>query len=211
MNIFYNPAGIGDTLIVTMNTSVKGERRTERRNNVARIYDDKNDKTLGYNIFNASHQIGPIDEYGVIELDEPMARQLNQQLEAEHFNPELSADGLPMFITGHVIEKNQHPDADKLSVCQVDIGRETLQIVCGAPNVEKGLNVVVARVGAVMPSGMLIKDSKLRGVASTGMICSAKELGLANAPEKKGILELPSDVDTGISFYGQMDHESMSK
>ena len=62
------------------------------------------------------------------------------------------------------MKKEKHPNADKLSVCTVDVGSETVQIVCGAPNVDAGQKVVVAKVGAVMPSGMVIRDAELRGV-----------------------------------------------
>jgi tRNA-binding protein len=83
----------------------------------------------------------------------------------------------------------------------VDVGPETLQIVCGAPNVDKGQKVVVAKTGAVMPSGMIIKDAVLRGVASSGMICSARELALPNAPQKRGILVLDDAAyQTGQAF-----------
>src|SRR5699024_11340389 len=80
------------------------------------------------------------------------------------------------FVVGYAQEKQFHENADKLTVCQVDVGDETLQIVCGAPNVEQGQKVVVAKVGATMPSGMKIKQTKLRGVSSYGMICSKREL-----------------------------------
>ena len=76
----------------------------------------------------------------------------------------------------------------------------TLQIVCGAPNVEAGQKVVVAKVGAVMPSGMIIKDAELRGIASSGMLCSAKELALPDAPDVKGILILDEQQEVGSEF-----------
>ncbi len=82
----------------------------------------------------------------------------------------------------------------------VNIGQETLQIVCGAPNVESDQKVVVAKVGAVMPSGMIIKDAELRGVPSSGMICSSKELDLPDAPAEKGILVLPEGAEVGSAF-----------
>ncbi|AIO19605.1 Phenylalanine--tRNA ligase beta subunit [Candidatus Izimaplasma bacterium HR1] len=81
-------------------------------------------------------------------------------------------------VVGHVLSKEQHPDADKLSVCQVNIGGETSQIVCGAPNVDQGQMVIVAKPGAVLPGGFKIKTSTIRGVESNGMICSLAELGL---------------------------------
>lgn len=103
------------------------------------------------------------------------------------------------IVFGHVLECERHPDADKLSVCKVDIGTSVRQIVCGAANVRTGLNVVVATVGAVMPSGLVIKPIKLRGVDSEGMICSASEIGLESFAE--GILEL--DESLGKFELGQ--------
>ena len=96
------------------------------------------------------------------------------------------------IIFGRVLECEKHPDADKLNVCQVDIGTSIRQIVCGASNVRAGLDVVVATIGAKMPNGMDIKPVKLRGVESEGMICSAKEIGIEDCQD--GILELDSSV-----------------
>ena len=98
------------------------------------------------------------------------------------------------IVFGKVLECEKHPDADKLNVCQVDIGSATRQIVCGASNVRAGLNVVVATVGAVMPSGLAIKPVKLRGVESDGMICSSSEIGLEDTGN--GIIELDSSIGT---------------
>ena len=98
------------------------------------------------------------------------------------------------IIFGKVIECEKHPDADKLNICKVDIGTSIRQIVCGASNVREGLNVVVATIGAVMPSGLVIKPVKLRGVESEGMICSASEIGLEDAQD--GILELDDSIGT---------------
>ncbi len=99
-------------------------------------------------------------------------------------------------VVGYVQERNKHPDADKLSVCKVDVGDGTpLQIVCGAPNVRSGLHVPVATVGAVLSAvGLTIKAGALRGVASEGMICSLSELGLAN--DSEGIAELNTMTET---------------
>ncbi|MGL1864093.1 MAG: phenylalanine--tRNA ligase subunit beta [Pseudodesulfovibrio sp.] len=85
------------------------------------------------------------------------------------------------IVVGHVVECESHPEAEKLSVCTVDVGdAETVTIVCGAPNVAKGQNVPVAKVGTVMPEGMKIKKAKLRGIKSFGMICSESELGFSD-------------------------------
>ncbi len=102
-------------------------------------------------------------------------------------------------VVGEVLSREQHPDADKLSVCQVTVGDgDPLQIVCGARNVAAGMRVPVATVGAVLPGDFKIKKAKLRGVESLGMICSASELGLAESSE--GILPLPSDAPLGEDF-----------
>ena len=98
------------------------------------------------------------------------------------------------IVVGRVVACEKHPDADKLNVCQVDVGSETRQIVCGAANVAAGQFVPVAVVGAVMPGGLEIKPVKLRGVDSAGMICSATELGLPKVND--GILVLDESIGT---------------
>ena len=99
---------------------------------------------------------------------------------------------LEHFIVGKVLECSKHPDADKLSVCVVDVGEDTPRtIVCGAPNVRAGMTVAVVLPGGTMPDGTRIKDAKLRGVASAGMILSEAELGYA--PRSGGIVELPDE------------------
>lgn len=98
-----------------------------------------------------------------------------------------------VFI-GEIIEANKHPDADRLQVCKVNIGKEALQIVCGASNARVGLKVPCALVGAELP-GIAIKEAKVRGVESYGMLCSSKELGLT--AESSGLLELPADASIG--------------
>ena len=96
------------------------------------------------------------------------------------------------IVFGKVLECEKHPDAEKLNVCKVDVGSEILQIVCGASNVKAGLHVVVATLGAVMPEGLLIKPVVLRGVESSGMICSSNEIGFGKVSE--GIMELDSSI-----------------
>ncbi len=109
----------------------------------------------------------------------------------EPFAPHLSD-----VVVGHVVERVAHPDADKLGVCQVDVGGpEILNIVCGAPNVKAGHNVAVATVGTVLPGDFKIKKSKIRGVPSHGMICSERELELGDNHD--GIWVLPEDCVPG--------------
>jgi phenylalanyl-tRNA synthetase beta chain len=109
------------------------------------------------------------------------------------------------FIVGEVIEKTKHPDADKLSLCKVNVGgNESLNIVCGAPNVEEGQRVCVALIGAIVPNGQFeIKKSKIRGAVSEGMICSAKELNLAD--DHSGIMVLDLNAKVGTPFSDFLD------
>ncbi|MFH4935321.1 phenylalanine--tRNA ligase subunit beta [Staphylococcus cohnii] len=106
------------------------------------------------------------------------------------------------LVVGHIQSKAPHPDADKLSLCQVDIGEEApVQIVCGAPNVDAGQSVIVATVGGRLPGGIKIKRAKLRGERSEGMICSLQEIGISSnlVPKQfeEGIYVFTSDVKPG--------------
>jgi len=123
-------------------------------------------------------------------------------LEVEEVEP--VAPPFTNVVVAEVREVVKHPDADRLNVCQVDVGTGTLlNIVCGAPNVRVGLRIPCATAGAVLPPGadgkpFLIKVGKLRGVESQGMLCSARELKLSE--EHGGLLELPSDAPVGMNF-----------
>jgi phenylalanyl-tRNA synthetase beta chain len=106
------------------------------------------------------------------------------------------ASRLGGFVTGHVLEAGKHPNADRLHLCKVSIGRETLQVVCGAPNARAGLKVVVATPGVVIPAtGEALKKGAVRGVESQAMMCSWRELMLGE--DHSGIIELPADTPVG--------------
>ncbi|MBA4537707.1 DUF4479 domain-containing protein [Bacillus aquiflavi] len=199
MNVFYNFHGIGDTLIIFMKDIEKSVLTYEKKGDAVRIFDTNTNETAGFNLFNVSSYF-KVEGNGNIELNEELLQNINDSLEKNGFTTKLEADLSPKFVVGFITEKEKHPNADKLSICKVNVGEEQLQIVCGAPNVEAGQKVVVAKVGAVMPSGMVIKDAELRGVPSSGMICSARELELPNAPQEKGILVLEGDDEIGETF-----------
>lgn len=109
--------------------------------------------------------------------------------------------GCTKLVTGEVIECIDHPDSDHLHCCKVNVGKEVLDIVCGAPNVRKGLKVVVALDGAKLPGGE-IKKGEIRGAMSNGMLCSKAELGLDNKylveEDHTGIHELPENTEVGL-------------
>lgn len=101
-------------------------------------------------------------------------------------------------IVAEVKKVMQHPNADRLSLCEVYTGEATIPIVCGAPNVYTGLKVALAQVGAKLPNGLVIKASKLRGELSQGMLCSVTELGIEE--DSEGILHLPADAPVGMDI-----------
>ncbi|MGL6223718.1 MAG: YtpR family tRNA-binding protein, partial [Steroidobacteraceae bacterium] len=109
-----------------------------------------------------------------------------------------AAPPLPGVIVGEIVERLPHPNADTLSVCQVNTGSATVQIVCGAPTARAGMKAPLAMVGAKLPGGMEIKQARLRGVDSMGMLCSARELGLAE--DAQGLLELSAELRTGATL-----------
>ncbi|AIZ61189.1 DUF4479 domain-containing protein [Bacillus safensis] len=199
MNVFYNAEGVGDTLLISLKDVTREEVGHETFGDVVRIFNQETKETTGFNIFNASTYM-KIEENGSVPLSETIVQDINEILNRNGVSETLTVDLSPKFVVGYVKEKEKHPNADKLNICQVDVGDETLQIVCGAPNVDQGQYVVVAKVGAVMPSGMVIKDAELRGVPSSGMICSAKELDLPDAPAEKGILVLDDSHQAGEPF-----------
>lgn len=132
-------------------------------------------------------------------IDLPEQRALEERLTeagVEIEGVERSGPDLSEVRVGRVLERDRHPQADRLSLCKVDVGdAEPLAIVCGAPNVAAGQKVAVARPGVTLPDGTRLKKSKIRGVVSHGMICSARELGLGT--EHEGILVLAADAEVG--------------
>lgn len=106
-------------------------------------------------------------------------------------------------IVAEIISLEKHPDADKLNVCQVNNGTEIIQIVCGASNARAGLRAPLATIGAVLPGDFKIKKSKLRGVESFGMLCSEKELGMAESAD--GLMELPATATVGQDIREYLD------
>ena len=109
---------------------------------------------------------------------------------------EREGEGLDGVVIAEVVDVGKHPDADRLSVCKVNDGSgDLVDVVCGAPNVVKGMKSPLARPGVKLPNGLKLRKSKIRGVVSNGMLCSAVELGLGD--ESDGIIALPGDAEVG--------------
>lgn len=199
MIVAYNKEHVGDVLLVQLTTEEVVTPSVERIGDVALIKEKTTGEVKGFNLFNASNYV-ELNVNGNVEVTEELVQKIQSALNKNNVEVTINVDLSPKFVVGYVEEKEKHPNADKLSVCKVNVGDEVLQIVCGAPNVEAGQKVVVAKIGAVMPSGMVIKPSQLRGVDSYGMICSARELAIPNAPQEKGILVLEEDAEIGSAF-----------
>lgn len=118
------------------------------------------------------------------------------------------AEAFSGVIVAHITACEPHPNADKLQVCRVDTGTESVQIVCGAPNARAGIKVALAQVGAVLPGNFKIKKAKLRDVESQGMLCSEKELGLSD--DHDGILELADSAPVGQDVRTLLNLDDLS-
>lgn len=186
----YNLKNVGDTLMVVLREDVENQK-SELKNNVVRIFNEKSNETLGFNFLEISKESLDLVGNGPIFLDEKQVEKLNQLIVAAGFKDVLVVDDDPKFVVGYVAESTEHPDSDHLHITKIEVNNgETLDIVCGAPNIEQGQLVVVAKVGAMMPTGAIIWPGKLRGIDSYGMVCSAQELAIPDAPTVHGILVL---------------------
>lgn len=194
-----NKESYPNTLIVILGQD-KGKSEYEEKDDITRITDEKGNVT-GYNFFNVNEVID-YDSLpnGQVKLNEEDLASLNKKLAEAGFTDKL-AYGKPTLVYGYVKTCEKHPDSDHLHVTTVDVGNgEEHQIVCGAPNIAQGQKVIVALPGTLMPNGQMIWPGQLRHVDSYGMICSARELGLEHAPQKRGILVVPADFNAGDEF-----------
>ena len=147
-----------------------------------------------------------------IDIKDQDVNELAQKITRAGINIEaVVTHHMDNLVIGEIVQVEEHPDSDHLHVCRVNIGKEELQIVCGAHNVREGLKVIVAKVGAILPENFEIKKSKIRGVESCGMMCALFELGLEEKTEEnynKGIAELDENAPVGedpLTYLGLDD------
>lgn len=191
---------VGDVLMLIVANNEGAEVTYERKADVARIFREDTGQTVGWNIFDIKKDWPDVAQ-GQNDLSEHQVAELNEKLKAAGFDEQLTYDGQPKFVVAEIMTMEDHADSDHLHVCQVEVGLDApVQIVCGAPNAVVGMKTVAALPGAMMPSGSLIWPGALRGVPSYGMLCSARELDLPNAPQVRGIIELNTDLEAGLAF-----------
>ncbi|WP_429971011.1 YtpR family tRNA-binding protein [Fructilactobacillus sp. Tb1] len=196
----YNPKQIGDVLIVVLGQD-KGAQTHEKKNDIVAIKNEDGN-VIGYNIFNVSEIIPEIkNENGQVHLTEAQTDKLNAAIKDAGFDAELPTNVPSKFVVGFVKSMKEHPKSSHLHITETEVeDGKTLQIVSSSPNMQEGIKVVVAEVGAMMPNGLIIWPSELKEVESDGMICSGRELKIPNAPDRPGALILPDTYTVGEPF-----------
>jgi tRNA-binding protein len=194
---YYNFYLIGDVLLVSTD-SINLPTSSKTIDDTTIIY--SNDKVVGINIFNWS-QYGKIKSEGRIILPpRQMIDIVNVKIAPFGIEP-IDYVEETGFKVGEIIDVDIHPSSDHLHILKVDIGKEVLQIVCGASNVKVGMRIVVATVGTHMMNDVEIKDGMLLGVMSQGMCCSPRELGIEGNFLPHHLLEVDSSVPLGSDFF----------
>ncbi|MGO4937197.1 YtpR family tRNA-binding protein [Fundicoccus sp. Sow4_H7] len=197
MLAFYNKDNVGDTLMLTFGSVGEHGVDVEQKDTVTVIKDKTTQDVIGINVFNISDSMSLVGN-GPIKLTDEQINQVNDLLEKNGFAPLSDTDQLAKLVVGYVESCVPHEDSDHLSVTQTRVNNdEVLQIVCGAKNIDAGQHVIVAKPGAVMPSGEIIWAGELRGVKSSGMICSTRELDATDIEDLPGIWELNDSFEVG--------------
>ncbi|UQS85259.1 DUF4479 and tRNA-binding domain-containing protein [Apilactobacillus apisilvae] len=197
----YNPKQNGDILVVVLGETT-GEQNVEYKNDIVTISETDNGEIIGYNFLNASHILPKLtDMNGQIDLNADDVTKLNDALKAQNLADNIVLDDDPKFVVGYVKSVSDHPKSDHLKITETEVNDgKSLQIVSGSPNMQANIKVVVAKVGAMMPDGLIIFPGELKGEDSNGMICSGRELHIPNAPQKPGALILPDNYEVGSEF-----------
>ncbi|MCR8969462.1 YtpR family tRNA-binding protein [Facklamia sp. 7083-14-GEN3] len=197
---FYNKEGIGDVLLLTNGVTDEDHLSYERKDDITVITDRTNGQVMGINIHNLSNYF-KLEGQGPVKLTKEQETHVQNLIKKAGFDLEIEIDQEEKFVVGFVEECQAHEDSDHLNITQTRVSNsEVLQIVCGASNIAQGQKVLVAKPGAVMPSGAIIWPGELRGEPSKGMICSTRELNLEDLENKPGIWELPSHFQVGTSL-----------
>lgn len=194
----YNNKGLNDVLMIILEKSDAIKQTSERHDDIVAIRDRETGKLVGINLFRASTYLSNL-ENGPVVLTEDNRSALNDLIKKAHIDLTLEANEDPKFVVGFVQSCEPVEGSDHLNLTQTEVDNgQTIQIVCGASNISQGQKVVVAKVGAVMPDGLVIWPGQLKGVDSYGMICSARELGLPQ--ETDGIMVLHDSAEVGSPF-----------
>lgn len=174
-----------DSKTLFLSTSLDNDEITIKKEDGVTLIYNKKEELVAVNIFDYNLE----QDSGIVKNEEVL-EEIKKYFDCEIENP---------FIVGKVLEIKKHPKSEKLNICKVDLGNKEEQIVCGAKNVEENIKVIVSQVGAVMPNGMKIKESKLIDEISNGMITSLYELGYSD-DNSKGIEILDDSYEVGSAY-----------
>lgn len=193
LNIFYDFDKLQDCLVAKISGNELPTKQIQKNNAI--IFLDSQDNLLGFNIKNVKELNLKVKK----GINLPSKELINEISKIIEINLDNFVNVIP-FIVGNIKNIEKIPNTH-LNYCEVDIGKNKNQkIICGANNVAVGLNVVVVLPGGIIPAGKEIFETKVLGYASSGMICSVKELGMKNITEEKTILELSSNHNPGDLF-----------
>lgn len=188
----YNLKASGDILVIILKPNANTQSVTTQ-GKVTCIRNIETGDITGFNIAEIGEKLGLTKQSGPVDLNDTQINIINDEIQKAGFKAELTSFASKLVV-GRVQRMTPHPDSDHLHVTTTEVGGgKTLQIVSGSPNMQVGIKVAVAQPGTMMPSGALIWSGELRGVASSGMIVSGRELQLPGAPEKPGALVLPEN------------------
>ncbi|UUX34161.1 YtpR family tRNA-binding protein [Fundicoccus culcitae] len=197
MLAFYNKEHVGDTLMLTFDQVGEHGVDVESRGQVTVIKDKTSHKIIGINLFNVS-QLFEVNGTGAVTLTDSQIDKINDLLKENKLSSLPDTDQSSKLVVGYVESCIPHEDSDHLSVTQTRVSKDEIyQIVCGAKNIKAGLTVIVAKPGAVMPNGEIIWSGDLRGVKSSGMICSTRELNVTDIEDLPGIWEIDASFEVG--------------
>lgn len=196
MIAFFNE-NIGNVLMLVVADNQGAKIDYERMADITRVFREDTGETVAWNFFGKE-----FEKNGEIRLSEKQVWKLEDEIAEAGFMDTIEGAAASQFKVAEIVEMEDHPDSDHLHVCQVNVGNpgHLVQIVSGSPNTHVGLKTVAALPISLMPNGALILEGSLRGVASFGMLCSARELNLPNAPQVRGIIELSDNLAAGLDF-----------
>jgi tRNA-binding protein len=199
MIAFFNE-NIGNVLMLVVADNQGAKLDYERKADIARVFREDTGETVAWNFFGKE-----LERNGEVKLTEEQVWKLEDAIAEAGFVDTIEGVSSSQFKVAEIVKMEAHPDSDHLHICQVNVGNpeNLVQIVCGAPNAREGLKTVAALPISMLPNGALIFEGALRGVKSFGMLCSARELELPNAPQVRGIIELAADLEAGREFNAE--------
>ena len=194
-----NQISFGDSIWLDFSKKLEEDIKIVKKNDIILILDNK-ENLIGLNLFNWSDKLNVKQKQGFIPLNEGQIFSIIKYIPqySDFLNQELNH---PYFVVGEIKDIKQHPKLEKLKIIKLDVGKgDLIELVSGSVNLRLGLKTVIAQIGAIMPNGKKIYNSKMGGVISPGALCNRADLNLSS-PEIKGAIEIDdSTIKSGTDF-----------